>query len=92
MDGKTDDIDSGIGQEIIDGPEILFQNGRGSGWKYKWIEVSLQKCHIKIMETIPEDSGIWRLIAGNEGETEEETLLVQGKRVYNTYDQNFTSN
>ena len=79
LDDKTDDIVSDIGQEISDGPETEFENGRMAGWTYKWIEASLQKCHIKIIATVAEDSGIWRLKAGNEGETEEETVVVQGK-------------
>ena len=75
LNGKAEEIIAI--HEIINGTEKDFVPARDSTWKYKWMEVSINRCHIKILSTVGNDNGTWEIRAGIDGEITQ-SVLIQG--------------
>ena len=70
-----------INEEIINGEEHDFTPARDSSWRYKWMEASTNRCHIKILSTVLNDSGTWKVRGGINGDIENQLVLIQGMYV-----------
>ena len=77
LDGKAEEIRTG-GNKIMNGEVQDFTAARDSSWKFKWIEASISRCHIRISSTIRIDAGNWEIRSGIDGETETKSVLIQG--------------